>query len=102
VVPDAAHRGMWRVQWPDGRLSDTATTGRMLSVSTSGCCARLSEPRSVRGCVKKQKGSVVPLTSPTNPARHSAQRFEPQQNLCPMLKLILGGKAQRRNERQCS
>jgi hypothetical protein len=23
VVPDAAHPGMWRVRWPDGRLSDT-------------------------------------------------------------------------------
>jgi hypothetical protein len=22
VVPDAAHRGMWRVRSPDGRLSD--------------------------------------------------------------------------------
>jgi hypothetical protein len=29
-----------------------------------------------RGCAKKQEGSVVPLTSPTNPVRHPAQRFE--------------------------
>lgn len=28
VVPDAAYPGMWRVQWPDGRLSDMANLTR--------------------------------------------------------------------------
>src|SRR5262249_4419526 len=67
------------------------TAGRMLFVSTAGCCARLSEPRSGRGSAKKQKGLVVPLTSPTNPAHHPAQRFEPQQNPSPMLPAVRGG-----------
>jgi hypothetical protein len=28
VVPDSAHRGMWRVRWPDGRLSDMTNLTR--------------------------------------------------------------------------
>lgn len=28
VVPDAAHPGMWRVRWPDGRLSDMTNLTR--------------------------------------------------------------------------
>jgi hypothetical protein len=35
--------------------------------------------------------SVVPLTNPTNSARHPAQWFEPQQNPRPMLTAVRGG-----------
>ena len=28
AVPDAAHPGMWRVQWPDDRLSDMTNLTR--------------------------------------------------------------------------
>jgi hypothetical protein len=28
VVPDESHAGMWRVQWPDGQLSDMANISR--------------------------------------------------------------------------
>ena len=28
VVSDVAHRGMWRVRWPDGRLSDMSNLTR--------------------------------------------------------------------------
>ena len=28
VVPDAARPGMWRVRWPDGRLSDMTNLTR--------------------------------------------------------------------------
>jgi hypothetical protein len=28
VVPDPVHRGMWRVRWPDGRLSDITNLTR--------------------------------------------------------------------------
>jgi hypothetical protein len=28
VLPDATHTGMWRVQWPDGRLSDMTNLTR--------------------------------------------------------------------------
>lgn len=28
VAPDAAHPGMWRVRWPDGRLSDMTNLTR--------------------------------------------------------------------------
>jgi hypothetical protein len=47
-------------------------------------------PRRVGARVReKAEGiAVVPLTSPTNPARHPAQRFEPQQNLYPTLTAV--------------
>ena len=28
VVPDSVHRGMWRVRWPDGHLSDMTNLTR--------------------------------------------------------------------------
>jgi hypothetical protein len=44
-----------------------------------------------RGCAKEQKGSVVPLTGPTNPARRPAQPFEPQRNPSPTLTAVRAG-----------
>jgi hypothetical protein len=46
-------------------------------------------PRRVGAWVReKAEGIGQPLTNPTNPARHPAQRFEPQQNPCPMLTAV--------------
>ena len=28
MVPDSVHRGMWRVRWPDGHLSDITNLTR--------------------------------------------------------------------------
>jgi hypothetical protein len=28
LMPDATHTGMWRVRWPDGRLSDMTNLAR--------------------------------------------------------------------------
>ena len=74
VVPDAAHPGMWRVRWPDGRLSDMTNLTRAKDAVT--CFIETGE--------RRQRG------------RHSPSAGR----LC--VKLILGGKAQQRNERQCS
>ena len=29
AVPDASHKNMWRIQWPDGRVSDMANLSRI-------------------------------------------------------------------------
>jgi hypothetical protein len=57
VVPDAAHRGMWRVRWPDGRLSDmTNLTRAKDAVAFHGdrraSPARAHSPSDGRLCVK--------------------------------------------------
>jgi hypothetical protein len=43
VVPDSVHRGMWRVRWPDGRLSD------MTSLARAVTCFIETEERRQRG-----------------------------------------------------
>jgi len=65
--------------------------GAQLTVREDRCGPRFVAwepfPRRVGACVREKAGRdhSVPLTSPTNPARHPAQRFEPQQNLYPTL-----------------
>ena len=68
VVPDAAHPGMWRVRWPDGRLSDMTNLTRAKDADT---CFIETEERRQRG-------------------RHSPS----EGRLC--VKTGLGGKAQQR------
>jgi hypothetical protein len=46
VVPDSAHRGMWRVRWPDGRLSDMTNLTRAKDAVT---CFVETEQRRQRG-----------------------------------------------------
>jgi hypothetical protein len=46
VVPEAAHRGMWRVRWPDGRLSDMTNLTRAKDALT---CFIETEERRQRG-----------------------------------------------------
>ena len=45
-VPDAAHPGMWRVRWPDGRLSDMTNLTR---AKDAVACFVESEERRRRG-----------------------------------------------------
>jgi len=46
VVPNAAHPGMWRVRWPDGRLSDITNLTRAKDAVT---CFIETEERRQRG-----------------------------------------------------
>jgi hypothetical protein len=46
VVPDSAHRGMWRVRWPDGRLSDMTNLTR---AKDAVACFMETEERRQRG-----------------------------------------------------
>jgi hypothetical protein len=67
VVPDAAHTGMWRVRWPDGRLSDMTNLTR---AKDAVACFIETEERRQRGrhspsegrqCVKTDAGMCTAL-----------------------------------------
>jgi hypothetical protein len=72
VVPDAARSGMWRVRWPDGRLSDVTNLTR---AKDAVACFMETEERRQRGrhrssedrlCVKTGEmpagGALVPAS----------------------------------------
>ena len=46
LMPDAAHPGMWRVRWPDGRLSDMTNLTR---AKDAVACFVETEERRQRG-----------------------------------------------------
>jgi hypothetical protein len=64
VVPDAAHPGMWRVRWPDGRLSDMTNLTR--AKDAVACFMETEErrqrrrhsPSEGRMCVKTDAGTA--------------------------------------------
>jgi len=37
VVPDGRYPGMWRISWPDGRLSDIANLSRIKDAAAAIC-----------------------------------------------------------------
>ena len=53
VVPDAADLGMWRVRWPDGRLSDMTNLTR---VKDAVACFMETEERRRRGRQRLSEG----------------------------------------------
>jgi len=68
LMPDAAHPGMWRVRWPDGRLSDMTNLTR---AKDAVACFMETEERRQRGrqspsegrlCVKTDSGGKGPAT----------------------------------------
>jgi hypothetical protein len=83
VVPDSAHRGMSRVRWPDGRLSDMTNLTR---AKDAIACFMETEERRQRGrhspleghpCVKTEElgaGREAPLK---NAAEADATRVAP-------------------------
>jgi hypothetical protein len=82
VVPDAAHPGMWRVRWPDGRLSDMTNLTRAKDAVT---CFIETEERRQRGrhspsegrlCVKTDKGPAAGM------ALRGRNLVQPTQNNC--------------------
>jgi hypothetical protein len=56
VVPDAAHTGMWRVRWPDGRLSDMTNLTRAKDAIT---CFIETEERRRRGRRRPSEGRLL-------------------------------------------
>ena len=55
VVPDIAHRGMTRVRWPDGRLSDMTNLTR---AKDAVACFIETEERRQRGRQRPSEGRL--------------------------------------------
>jgi hypothetical protein len=60
VVPDAARPGMWRVRWPDGRLSDMTNLTRAKDAVT---CFMETEERRQRGRHSPSEGRLCVKTN---------------------------------------
>jgi len=56
LVPDAVYPGMWRVQWPDGRLSDMTNLAR---AQDTAACFIETEERHQRGAAEAIRRSAV-------------------------------------------
>ena len=65
VVPDSAHRGMWRVRWPDGRLSDMTNLTR---AKDAVACFVETEERRQRGRHNPSEGRLCVKTEENVPA----------------------------------
>jgi hypothetical protein len=59
VMPDAAHPGMWRVRWPDGRLSDMTNLTR---AKDAVACFMETEERRQRGRHSPSEGRLCVKT----------------------------------------
>jgi hypothetical protein len=62
VKPDLTHPGMWRVQWPDGRLSDMTNLSRAKDAIAS---FMESEERRLRKRQSQLDASLAPGVLPT-------------------------------------
>ena len=59
LVPDATRPGMWRVRWPDGRLSDMTNLTRAKDAVT---CFMETEERRQRGRHSPSEGRLCVKT----------------------------------------
>jgi hypothetical protein len=59
VVSDVAHRGMWPVRWPDGRLSDMTNLTR---AKDAVACFMETEERHRRGRHRPSEGRLCVKT----------------------------------------
>jgi hypothetical protein len=59
LVPDATHRGMWRVRWPDSRVSDMTNLTR---AKDAVACFIESEERRRRGRHSPSEGRLCVKT----------------------------------------
>jgi hypothetical protein len=66
VVPDATHPGMWRVRWPDGRLSDMTNLTR---AKDAVACFMETEERRQRGRQRRSEGRLCVKPIPTQEER---------------------------------
>jgi hypothetical protein len=55
LVPEAVHPGMWRVRWPDGRLSDMTNLTR---AKDAVACFMETEERRQRGRQRPSEGRL--------------------------------------------
>jgi len=60
VVPDSDHRAIWRVRWPDGRLSDMTNLTR---AKDAVACFMESEERRQRGRHRPSEGRLCVKTA---------------------------------------
>ena len=65
LVADAAHPGMWRVRWPDGRLSDMTNLTR---AKDAVACFMEIEERRQRGRHNPSEGRLCVKTEENVPA----------------------------------
>jgi hypothetical protein len=72
VVPDSAHRGMWRVRWPDGRLSDMTNLTR---AKDAVACFMETEERRQRGRQRPSEARLCVKTDSSN--GHGSARAQP-------------------------
>ena len=75
LLPDVTHTGMWRVQWPDGHLSDISNLAR---AKDAVACFMETEERRQRGrhsplggrlCVKTDSWGKGPAAEKRNDIR---------------------------------
>jgi hypothetical protein len=59
LVPEAVHPGMWRVRWPDGRLSDITNLTR---AKDAVACFIETEGRRLRGWHSPLEGRLCVKT----------------------------------------
>ena len=59
LMPDSAHRGMWRVRWPDGRLSDLT---KLTRAKDAVACFVETEERRQRGRHSPSEGRLCVKT----------------------------------------
>ena len=76
AVPDAAHPGMWRVRWRDGRLSDMTNLTR---AKDAVACFMETEERRRRGRHRPSEGRLcVKTDSCERPSSgHGSARAQP-------------------------
>lgn len=60
-MPDTIHLGLWRVRWPDGRLSDATNIAR---AKDAIACFMETESRRQRGGRALQKPAYAPKLKP--------------------------------------
>jgi hypothetical protein len=68
VVSDVAHRDMWRVRWPDGRLSDMTNLTR---AKDAVACFMETEERRRRGRHSPSEGRPCVKTGEPGAGRRS-------------------------------
>jgi hypothetical protein len=60
VVPDAKYSGMWRVQWPDGRLSDMANLCRAKDAASRIALRLYAEHASEAPPIRQKRVAAIP------------------------------------------
>jgi hypothetical protein len=74
VVPDATYPGIWRVRWPDGRLSDMVNLTRAKDAAVSLALRLLNRERGEETAqaarVARQIEEALPEVLPIHPAAH--------------------------------